>query len=605
MIRPPAPAVRARAARPASRPSALRLRRAPMALSPRLLVLPALAALLALGACDMQQPAAGDPPAVPPPPGATFSVVEGEDYRLPAGTTATPFSGYINHSDPADPERGLSQKGWWARWEQLEPQRGQYDWSALDAALASAAAGGHRLSIHLQSIVCGGGSPERGIVVPNVVPAWVFDEFGLTEADLINLGWEFDLKVIPAWRPEIRDAFNDLVRALGERGYPQDERLGSCYIHGISPSRGEEFWLENTNIYTLEQQGGFSADALETWMRSRLEAYAAAFAGVEHKLAWVGVLDSWRYRPAAYTAVADRLFRNAWDLGIGTRHGAVEYYHRLISEPALGQQVDADGYLIVDETIPPIATARYFGDENEEYGDAWTWRFGDRAGEPQRYRFSMLRALQMRLRFLYTSSAAEAVDPPLSTYARLSFGKGVHDSPDAWAYLKESPAGTHYSPAGVLRNFERWLIQRDVPGGMTTPTERVDRAFNAGALDASQTSLYYDHVARRTGIDGGNPCIYFDLDDRFLTSGPVEIKVEIRDDSRAMWRLEYRDGAGAPAATPLVRNQNDGKVKTVTFTLPNAAFRNGMDHDMDFRVRCEGPGDVTVRWVRLIRNLAP
>ena len=35
--------------------------------------------------------------------------------------------------------------------------------------------------------------------------------FNLIEEDIVNLGWEFDILIIPGWRPEIRTAFNDLI----------------------------------------------------------------------------------------------------------------------------------------------------------------------------------------------------------------------------------------------------------------------------------------------------------------------------------------------------------------------------------------------------------
>jgi hypothetical protein len=213
----------------------------------------------------------------------------------------------------------------------------------------------------------------------------------------------------------------------------------------------------------------------------------------------------------------------------------------------------------------------------------------------------MLRALQSRLRYLWTSEAAEQINPPLSNYARFGFGKSVTNSADAWAYLSQTPASTHTSAAGVVRNFERWLKQRDVPGGVTVPVDRVDRTFDSGCGPSGQLSLYYDCVARRTDTASGNGHICFDLDDRFLVTGTVEIKVEIKDSSAAAWRIEYVDTQGRLVTTARFQNRDDGRVKTVTFTIGNAAFQNGLDHGMDFRLACDGPGDVTARWVRVVR----
>ena len=283
-------------------------------------------------------------------------------------------------------------------------------------------------------------------------------------------------------------------------------------------------------------------------MKSRFDAYADAFAGQTHKLVWVGKQGAWRYLSGGrYADLALRLVHDAWALGAGNRSSAIEYFNEWLNEPALGQSVDAQGYLHTDESLAPFSSVRYFGDENEEYGDAWTWRYGSRDGEPVRYRFSMLRALQMRMRFLWTGEAAEAINPPLSTYAALSFGKTVETSPDAWAYLRETPSTTYETPAAVIRNFERWLVQRDVPGGMTVPAQRTFRAFNAGGNYQGQPDTWYDDLARRTDVAEGSPHICFDLDNRFRVSGAVQIKVEILDDSKAYWHLEYM-GVGPRAS---------------------------------------------------------
>lgn len=536
---------------------------------------------------------------IPPSPGPTVSVVEGEDYTLPTKATVAPQGGYVDHPDPGLP--GRTQRNVWTTWAALEPSPGQYDWSVIENALANVSANGYVASLHIEGVTCGSGLAGVPTGDTGAVPPWAFAQFGLGENDVVNLGGQFRLLVIPAWRPEIRAAFAALIRAFGQQGFPHDARLGSAYVHGLSPTRGEEFWLDQWQIDVLEAQVGLTPALLEEWTLSNFGAYADAFGADVPKLAWVGIRGSWRFCDPAYDAVATRLYQEAWRLGMGIRSGGIEYYHLWIDEPALGQSVTADGHLVTDETIPPIATPRYFGDENEEYGDAWTFRFGPRTGEAQRYRFAMLRALQMRMRYLWTSAPAEQVNPALSAWARYELGRGVGDAPDAWAYLSETPATTYFSPAGVVRNLERWLVQRDVPGAVTVPVERVDRPFNSGAVNTGQTSLYYDFVARRTAAETGNARIAFDLDDRFTTGSAVEIKVEFRDDSLAAWRIEYQNVTGATAVTPPFRNRGDGKVKTATFTILDARFVNGLPNGVDFHVLTDGPGDVTVRWVRVVR----
>ncbi|MEZ4388296.1 MAG: hypothetical protein R3D98_12115, partial [Candidatus Krumholzibacteriia bacterium] len=565
----------------------------------------ALATALAACGCAVGDPTDPDPAGGDPDRSAGYVVVTGADYTLPAWVAAETFGGYVGHPDGAAAGIGSSYRNWWTTWAELEPERGRYDWDLIERRLAAAEDRGDRLCLQIQSMVCGGGDPERGFVVPNAVPDWVFTELGLTDDDRIGLGGEWDIEVIPAWRPEIRDAFNALILAIGERGYPAREALGAAYIHAISPSLGEEFWLEPWQTHVLESRAGFSAAVMQEWLESRMDAYATAFGADVRKVAWVGSISIWGYSGQDYKAAAWALVEHAWSLGAGNRSSIVEKYHIGLDDPALGQSLDQDGYLYTDETIPPLAEARYFGDENEEYGDQWTWRYGDTAGDWQRYRFAMLRAMQMQVRFLWTHEPGEAIDPALSHYARFAFGKTVQTTPDAWCYLKESAVARILTPAGVVRNFERWLRQRDVPGGLTVATDRVDRAFNAGSILDSEEGAFYDYTARRTDLAGGQDAMYFDVDDRFVTDGPVEIKVEVCDHTAASWRLEYVDRDGEVASTAAYTGQGDDAVRTVTFRIADLALAGGLPHGMDVRLVCDGPGDATVRWVRLVRLERP
>jgi hypothetical protein len=563
----------------------------------------ALSALLSLG-CSRDQGDAN--PAVPRAPynSADLYVTTGEDYELPAWADRTPHTGYVDYPRQDDSSVDDGQRGLVLTWAQLEPARGQYDWHLLDTALARAGAEGYSVQLYILGNVRSASSASRSIVVPSAVPEWLFTEGVLTEADCVNIGGPFAMRVAPSWRADLNAMFNQLVLQLGERGYAADPRLGSVYIHGISGTLGEEFWLDGLQISLLAAQAGFTAQAMSDWIESRFQAFATAFADHEDKVAWVGIVGSWAYVDPAYGNVARRFIQDAWQIGFGTRCGGVENYHALITEPAFGCSVDPDGYLLVDDSIPPIASSRYFGEENEAYGDSWTSLFGSRSGDAQRYRFSMLMAMHERVRWLWTSGPAEEINPPLSQYARFEFGKTVYDSPDAWAYLSETPAVTFFSRPGVVRNFERWLVQRDVPGAVTVPVDRVYRQFNSGCQE-ERAATYYDDTARRTDSASGNAHIDFGLDDRFAIQGPIWFKVEIRDNSRAAWHIEYANSRGGLGSTDAFGGRGDGQIKTVTFRIADADNRNGLDNGMDFRIACDGPGDVTVRWVRLVRESQP
>jgi len=57
----------------------------------------------------------------------------------------------------------------------------------------------------------------------------------------------------------------------------------------------------------------------------------------------------------------------------------------------------------------------------------------------------------------------------------------------------------------------------------------------------------------------------------------------------------------APAAGEPVANTADGKLKTATFRVADLAAGRAMEGKMDFRLVCQGPGDLTVTLVRVVK----
>ena len=72
----------------------------------------------------------------------------------------------------------------------------------------------------------------------------------------------------------------------------------------------------------------------------------------------------------------------------------------------IGQQLDENNYLVVDESNHVIANNLFQGEENEEYEEKWatSWRdfrFGhSTVSFPYRYFTANLRLLQMRCNYL-------------------------------------------------------------------------------------------------------------------------------------------------------------------------------------------------------------
>lgn len=518
----------------------------------------------------------------------SIAYIAGEDYTLPASVTANNFSGYVCSNCTNSATTFI-----WTNWATIEPTNTNprtYDWTYIDNQLAAAVANGKKVSLMLHSTVAG------GIHDRSAVPDWVYEEFNLPPYDqLMNMGMTEQIHVIPSWRPEIRSRFEELIAALGAR-YKNNNTIESIYIGAISHSQGEELWISQPYLTTIERDWGLTPQVLQTWLESRMSAWLQAFPGEERKLVWVGSATglNWNNR-SDFELVAKNLIDYAASRNIGARAGRVEAYLDKIGDYLWSNYKDGNGYIYINESALRF-DGRYWGDENEEYGPNFTY-FGSDHSSPVRYRFAIMRALQARMRFLWTTTYTETINPSLSNYARLSFGKNVYDSPDAWAFLFQSPQSDGYP----IKNFERWLIQRDMDGGITVPAQRVTRVFDAGGAYLAP-SLWYDDTARRTDIASGNRYMFFGLDDRFTTSGTIQIKVEIVDDAQTNWHLDYYNSSGSMTSTRNIVNVHDNQKKTYTFTLHNPIFSNQFS-GMDFRLVNEGAGDLIVSWVRLVRNL--
>ena len=504
-------------------------------------------------------------------------VIDGWDWSLPPGVEAVPYSG-VKYGDKANRRvpgnRYVSVR---ASWRECEPKEGEYDFEPLRERLEDLPQWAAGAELHVYASVwettyfADASLKEMKRTTPGTAPLWLVERYGVPikpEKPKTNIGTPFQVVNLDIWHPEYHSRYLTFVDAFGKSGIAQSPRILISYVHCRSASRGEE------------SGGRYDGRALQC-MKERLAAWARAFKGVEHKLAWTGHSDD--------------LLDYAYRLGMGQRNGFVEMYMMHAHNPQLGQRIDEAGYLVTDESCPPIAENRAFGDENEEYSPrAHVPRFGPVETFPHRYRESMLRVLQMRRNFLWTGGNPW-VDLPLLAYVSLELGRNVRNAPDAWCYLRESYVRYRGKPRAA-KNFERWLYQRDRDGCRALPAVRADIPKQQFPHHPKHK---YDYTARRTDRASGSDRIGFALDDRFLSGGPhrVAIKITYHDVGRAAWALVYK--TEARDATRLVQCDGNGEVKTATFVLDDACFpARGVEFDFEIRALDR---DATVSFVRVIK----
>ncbi len=502
----------------------------------------------------------------------TDDIIDGWDWSLLPGVAPASYSGIKYYDREGRQLPGNKIVSVRSSWRDLEPEEGAFDFESLRQKLKDLPDDCVGAELHVYASVWETRYLGTDRVTGATAPQWLVDKYGIPmveEKPKTNIGTPFQVVNLDIWHPEYHRRYLRFVEAFGKSGIAQMDQVMLSYVHGKSPSRGEE------------AGGRYEGRALECMME-RLEAWARAFNGVERKLAWVGNSGS--------------VLERAYELGMGQRNGFVEMYLAHCNNPLLGQTMDESGYLVVDETCPPIAENRAFGDENEEYAPrAHVARFGPMEGWPHRYRESMLRVLQMRRSFVW-SEGNPWVDLPLLAYVSLELGRNVETAPDVWCYLRESYLRGQAGVRGPVKNFERWLYQRDRDGCRTVPAVRVPHHESHYPSPPDQK---YDFTARRTDLASGSDRIGFALDDRFLSGGPhrVAVKVTYHDLSKGTWTLAYKTPNGE--ATRATQCEGDGKLKTATFFLTDASFP-ASDLDYDFEIRATDT-DATISFVRLIK----
>src|ERR1019366_8882995 len=162
--------------------------------------------------------------------------------------------------------------------------------------------------------------------------------------------------------------------------------------------------------------------------------------------------------------------------GTGWRGGGVDAQHTLFQNTALGSTVTPDGYCVVNEDIPIHKEDRYCGDENEEYGKSWEWRFGPVEKHGYRHRLCVLKTLLLGQNFQMVSAETLKLNPELNRYAMLSQGRYAENSPDAFAYLRECAIEPD-KEALMVKNLECGGVPQGFAGRHFTA---VQAAFGGG-----------------------------------------------------------------------------------------------------------------------------
>lgn len=442
----------------------------------------------------------------------------------------------------------------WVNWSLLEPKEGKINFQPLikNIKLASKKGYGSIIRIHFSAI--------------DFAPDWI---------KKYNIPIRKEIKENPIktnyepGHPEFHKRYIMFIRALGESGIPQMEEVKGLFLGYASPSNGDE---------GIGPHPEHEADANDTiqHVRERIDTWAEACKGVEYKV-FMGGLSNYGFSK-----------------GFGIRRGFVEMYLYHIPDNHIGQKLDENTYLVVDESNLLIANNLFHGEENEEYEELWAtdrrdFRFGRTTESfPYRYFTSNLRVLQMRCNYLLNNEFA--LLPEMLSWVSLGLGRTREDAPDAWCFLRESYIKN--DGARSVKNFERWIYQRDAPGYETTPVVKIEHPIQMWMVEPGR---YYDYIARQGEKIG------FDVDDNFLSSNEkFAVKISYIDNGKGNWSLVYQGKNRIEKRS--VKCENTGKIKTATFFI-DIEFKN-KTIPFDLEIHGEDDFEPVISFLRVIKTEA-
>ncbi len=478
---------------------------------------------------------------VKPPKQSTFSL-------LRTGLSTTELNKLEKPGFPCKPSVAF-----WISWKDLEAVQGTYTFNQLISNIKLAYSKGYQSIVRIHSSAT------------IFAPSWV--------GNLSISTWvgskvtNYDVK-----DPRFHTLYLKLVEAIGKSGIPQMPEVTGLYVGYASGSYGDE------GIGPYSGSDGRAKNDTVKHVRERLDAWAKITKGVEYKVFMGG--ESYYGQ----------------NLGFGIRRGFVEHYMYNAPNDYIGQKVDANGYLYVDESVTLIARNLFQGEENEEYGtdiasDKFSFRFGPTT-ESFNYRYfsSNIRVLQMRVNELLNHK--DALMPEMLAWVGQNLGRTIDEAPDVFCFLRETRV-----LSTDMRNFERWLYQRDAVGYTTKATQKIYydnyQSINVRSINGE---AMHDKIAREGKKIG------FNIDKNWPgIKDSLAFKVSLFDHNAGTLNLKYSNGNEIVTLTkPLL---GDSLLKTYTFFVSN--YKNGANigGKFDFTLEAgENTKSIVVSFVRVIQS---
>lgn len=526
------------------------------------------------------------------PPKGTFTIINGEDWTFPEWVKPKHEAGF-GVMDRFSSNPLIRHAGTTLTWQMLNPGEGVYDFSELDKWLTNAKAKDGMVLFRLKA-----SKKKRKSIFLNYedgpfMPQWVIQKHNpATFYTMQEPTGEYLLYAAP-WNEGVQQEFKKFTEEFGRRKYFENKNFLAVYLHGISSSLGEEFYIKREFTPQL-LAAGLTKETLIKCFKDRMDWWSVAAGSYFYKLAWVGAGEI-----QGFDYPQQELNDYAHLKGFGERGGFIEhYFYDPVVPPVAGQKYE-DGYVINDYSNY-MHDGRIFSDESEEDDE-----FGDATGEELTFlqQSVFYQAARVGINFLWVNE--KNIDWAIGTakWYDLVAGKGPKESPDASCWLREAYVRSMFGDKQIRtwKNFERMLMQRDIEGAKTVATVKynLNSKSNNGRKDPNRM---YEYSARRTDAAKGQKKMIFLLDRDFEQSlkGRTQVKITYLDNSKAKWNLHV---SVFPVALKFgtVEGLNDSKWKTVTFTIDQIIKKGALSNDASLIIELAGNEDVTVNHVRVVR----
>ena len=532
-----------------------------------------------------------------------------DDWSLPSYAVASTNSGFFSES--LDGANHVDVRVVDVTWRQLKPTAATFDTNAT-AHLGE----GYALDFPSLGSQLSDPAPywlRVWISTQDAVPQWVLD--ACPSAKLYGPGYENDRNV-GIWNPCVWGHALDLYRELLEtRGLRGDPRLVMVYVPGAFTYAEFDYDM----MVDAVSKGELDFPTFHGWFEGAMQSLVDVMNGENanpsddeaQKLVFTG--EDYPFGPESWGTSDDLLAKDSVDRGTGIRTGFTELFDFHLNEvPAYGTTIAANGHLVTDENATAFAPGKIRATENECYTDC-----GFSTSEVYyAVKMSNLKALELRMNWDYLVAGPSRVVEysALWNWVRMELGKTVFNSPDAWIALRDAEdrywegadpvincqtLPFSWASCPYVRNWERWIVQKDVAAD-GTPKRGSEQRTN---VLTAENGIAFEGLSTdpATGMDA----IYLDVDDRFLPgpAQPVDLKVTWLDDGNDSWTVQYATSAGTMSTAPVASTKSGWT--TTTFHLTNAVFTNSFANGTDLRIDDGGTKPLDVRFVRLVKLTPP